>query len=112
MNPFRTHDVADFPNVLVQLQPDRPRSLIPSADGSGGNARAGVTLEDGLSPSTSTDHHEMVEPFTVESLKAAIDGDVAASGHDTMYDRRSSSSSHFSLSDVARPELEWHLHVT
>ena len=100
MKLFRTQEMTDFPDVPVHLHQDRRPSLIPPADGSGGKAGAEVTSETGLDPFTSPHDDEVVGALAIESLRAAIDEDLAVSGHDNMYDRRSSSSFPVPPSDI------------
>lgn len=76
VNPFRKHDVADFPDVLVPLQ-EAPRhpSVVRAYD------------EDAAEKSEGGRPGLEYGPYTIEGLKAEIDQDIAASGHNTIYDR-------------------------
>lgn len=74
LNPFKNFDVSDFPDVLVPLQQaTRHHSIVSTKkDDDKASDAASVSTEPGL---------------TIESLKAEIEGDVAAGGMDTAYDR-------------------------
>ena len=77
-NPFKTHDVSDFPGVYVPME-NAPRYQ-PNASGK----MKHEDDSDTASMSTST-----TKPvFTLESLRAEIDEDLAAGGLNTAYDRR------------------------
>ena len=84
MNPFAKHDVADFTDVYVPLaDAHRNASVVAqheeklekshSPDGSGGEAGRKAS------------HN--YSAYTIEGLRAEIESDVAASGHDAVYDR-------------------------
>lgn len=73
-NPFKTHDVSDFPGVYKPMAQQRQQSVTSDKV---------KKDEDSDAASTSTS-----EPaLTIESLRAEIDSDLAAGGHDTAYDR-------------------------
>ena len=74
-NPFKTHDVSDFPGVYV------PMANVPRHQ----SAASGKVKED-ESDSASTSTAEPV--LTIETLRAEVEADLAAGGHDTAYDRR------------------------
>ena len=80
MNPFHRARIEDFEGVYRPLEQSRRKSSIVS----------------GGAPKKSLDDKEMEDgdvaepqyaPNTLESLKAEIDADIAASGHDSVYDR-------------------------
>ena len=79
MNPFKTHDVSDFPGVLIPLrEAQRHHSVVGKH-------------EEILAKTDSPNDEERVSidqysPYTIEGLKAEIDTDLAASGHDKAYD--------------------------
>ena len=95
-NPFHKESVDDYQGVLVPLanavrhptvaaEYARRRSL----EGSDGSPHSNDTKkdktsdnEDGVMRTTSAGYN----PYTVEGLRAEVDEDVAASGHDTAYD--------------------------
>lgn len=71
MNPFRKHDVSDFPGVLVPLG----EGHIP-LDGK----KDAYDDSDDKSARTQS-------IYSVETLRAEVDADIATSGYDTAYDR-------------------------
>lgn len=73
MNPFATHHPSEFPDVVIPMQRARRHSSIISKQRS----------KEGDTESGTSDHNVL----TVESLIAEIEDDLAASGHDTAYDR-------------------------
>lgn len=84
MNPFQKHDVSDFPNVYVPLaQSTRNASVVADHDEKVGPFSEKKTLDDEAAVSPNNDY----SAYTVEGLRAEIDLDIAASGHDTAYDR-------------------------
>lgn len=84
-NPFRKHDVRDFPGVLVSLRdaPRHPSAAREDEEKAGGiGTSLGPDAEKGRSPSR--DEYSL---YTIERLKLEIEEDVAAAAHDTVYDR-------------------------
>ena len=86
MNPFQMHDVSDFPDVYVPLaQSTRHPSI--TADY---KEKYGTVSE---SPEKLGDEpqrpNSRPSATTIEGLRQEIDLDIAASGHDTSYDRKS-----------------------
>ena len=73
VNPFRKHDGVEFPDVLVSLQTTpRHSSVSQSSD----------------DPEKTVNRPDVGdESRAVDRLRAEIDLDVAASGHDSVYDR-------------------------
>ena len=102
MNPFQKHDVSDFPDVYVPLahaerrassfqetKIDMKESKIDDSDGS-----------------PSRDYNTQ----TIESMKAEIDMDIAASGHDTAYDKKSKVINK-AIMDIGMGWYQWELFV-
>ena len=93
MNPFKKHDVSDFPDTYVPLSRAQRHHSVVSAHGGNlaglapGSVSDEKTLKGDDSPKGSTPGG--VDERTLEALRAEIDGDVAASGHDSAYDRKS-----------------------
>lgn len=73
VNPFKKHDISEFPGVLVPLSqaPHRP-SIVSVPDAKG---------EDDKASSFSGN-------LTLEGLKAEIENDIAAGGFNSAYDRK------------------------
>ncbi len=86
VNPFRKHDVLDFPDVLIPLhRAQRHPSVVAGYDQSE-KVDDGKGLEAGHAQRKSSED-DASRGLTIEALRAEIDQDLAASGHDTMYDR-------------------------
>lgn len=83
MNPFQKHNVKDFPDVYVPLaRSTRNASVVADHNEKVGAFSPGNKLDDEAAVSPSDDY----SACTVEGLRAKIDLDIAASGHDTAYD--------------------------
>lgn len=85
VNPFKKHDVKDFPGILVSLQdaPRHPSVLRGYEERAGGrNSTFDPDAEKGQSPSRDEN-----SPYTIEGLKLEVEEDLAAAAHDTTYDR-------------------------
>lgn len=99
LNPFKKHDLDDFPDAFVPLERARHRSSIVS------NNRRLSLIQSSAPPA---DHDEKssrkdsdarsgtasVQPgytvgLTVDSLRAEIEGDLAAADSKSAYDRKS-----------------------
>ena len=66
LNPFKKHDVSEFPGVLIPLeQAHRPVSASSDAENK-------KVSSDGAS--------------AIEKLRAEVEADLSAGGHDTAYD--------------------------
>ncbi|KAK7540145.1 major facilitator superfamily domain-containing protein [Phyllosticta citricarpa] len=96
INPFHKHDVSEFPGVLVPL-------------GQAPHRRSSVTqVHDG--PRKSEDGSEWSHGTTIESLRAEIDGDDAAGGVDTPYDRKSKVINR-AIQDIGMGRYQWELFI-
>jgi hypothetical protein len=73
-NPFKNHDVSEFPDVVVPLSQAQRRNTTSSKEKPDDSSRA------------SSDRAGSA--MTIEDLRAEIDSDLAG-GHDTAYDRES-----------------------
>lgn len=102
VNPFKTHDVSEFPGVLQPLE-DAPRraptathpraSLAPRTSDRRGSEK--LEEEDGKPsdevprrPDSDASSGVVNHGMTIEALRAEIIADLAASDSDTPYDRR------------------------
>lgn len=78
-NPFKEHSADEYPNVVIPLaQAQRHNSVTSKEKPEDDSSRAS---SDGV----------VGTGLTVEALRAEVDTDLAAGGHDTAYDRKSSS---------------------
>jgi hypothetical protein len=116
MNPFKKHDVSDFPGVYQPLSEyqrhpsvvataEKRRSTIPGVrpgdgrsspdpqdgDGDEKHRKGSSGRDSGIEKDSELGHGDVNQysACTIEGLRAEIEGDVAASGHDSMYDRKS-----------------------
>lgn len=103
MNPFATHDVSDFPGVHVPLANAR-RDLFTAPD------KEDEKPEDSPSDDASSQASQQAGVLTLESLKAEIDAEVAMSGHDTAYDRKSQVINK-AITDIGMGRYQWELFV-
>jgi hypothetical protein len=88
LNPFRKYDVDDFPSVIVPLA-KAPRHPSVIAENKRRASRASIdSAANAEKGEKSVDGSETAE-FTVEQLKAEVEEDIVASGHDSAYDRKS-----------------------
>lgn len=79
MNPFKKHDVSDFPGVFVELRDaHRHPSVVDWHDKKSGLKETGEAEQNG---------EEQYSPYTIEALKAEVDEAMSAGMHDTAYDR-------------------------
>ena len=99
MNPFKKHDVSEFENVYVPLaEAQRHKSVVAQHN----DMKNGTVIEeDGMvkkNPAVNPDEKDIeagtspdiINPYsayTIDGLRTEIDADIAASGHDSVYDR-------------------------
>jgi hypothetical protein len=92
VNPFKSHDVSEFPGVLRPLDEASHRASVsvptrtarPASLKSEKDDKPDVPTRPDSDASSGIVNHGM----TLEALKAEIIADVAASDTDTPYDRR------------------------
>ncbi|KAI9835461.1 MAG: hypothetical protein M1819_002379 [Sarea resinae] len=112
MNPFKKHDVSEFPGVWIPLSDQHRHHSV--------TAETEINLKDTSEvekKATSNSDHESdpvapldYSPLTIEALRAEIDEDVAASGHDTAYDRKSKVINR-AIQDIGMGSYQWQLFV-
>ena len=99
VNPFKSHDVSEFPDVLIPLDQATHGGSISS------HRRVSLATSDRRESEKTTRENKPEDAprhpdsdassgvinhgMTIESLKAEIEADVAASDTDTPYDRTS-----------------------
>ena len=99
MNPFKKHDVSEFENVYVPFaEAQRHKTVLAQHNDL---QERGIVEDNGEMKKEATDaasNEKDVEagslrevnfysPNSIEGLRAEINEDVAASGHDSIYDR-------------------------
>lgn len=100
VNPFKKNDKDAFPGVLIPLS-DASRS--PS---SGDEKKAEGNLEEkGAAPPASDGESTSL---TLEALRTEVESDVAASGHDSAYDRKSKVINR-AIQDIGMGRYQWQL---
>ncbi|KAG9792332.1 MFS general substrate transporter, partial [Aureobasidium melanogenum] len=116
LNPFKSYDLVDFEEVVVPLS-DAPRhpsvlaankrrnSIASSANDSTVNNQQTETAEKGAAGDG-----RRKDGWTVEALRAEIEADVAASGHDSAYDRKAKVVNK-AIQDIGMGQYQWKLFV-
>lgn len=103
LNPFAEHEVSDYPGVLIPMAQAQRHSSIVTAE-STKSAEAGIPTD------ASSDTSQQAGILTLESLKAEIEADVAAGGHNTAYDRKSKVINK-AIQDIGMGRYQWQLFV-
>lgn len=107
MNPFHKHDVSEFPDTFVPLaHAERHPSIVAAhKDMDKKNLPSTSPISDA---GDSSDNE--YSAYTIEGLIAEIDLDIAASGHDTAYDRKSKVINK-AIMDIGMGWYQWQLFV-
>ncbi|KAL8951763.1 MAG: hypothetical protein Q9222_002284 [Ikaeria aurantiellina] len=107
MNPFRKHDVSDFEGVYVPLASSQRHHSVVTAHDERKKSIVGDEKEEKQLESPS-DPGNGYSAYTVEGLRAEIELDLAASGHDTSYDRKSKVINK-AIQDIGMGRYQWSL---
>ncbi|KAI4208231.1 MAG: hypothetical protein LQ346_000111 [Caloplaca aetnensis] len=112
VNPFKKNDVSDFEGVYLPLGQSQRH---PAALAAANDRKDSLTKDSGSDEkkleSPSPDHGENnYSANTVEGLRAEIELELAASGHDTPYDRKSRVINK-AISDIGMGRYQWQLFV-
>ena len=107
LNPFKKHDVSDFPDVYVPLEAAQRHPSVVAEN----QEKLGVVFDD-PDAYMKGDKHDLPRPDSsaIEALRAEIDLDVAASGHDSAYDRKSKVINK-AIQDIGMGPYQWKLFV-
>jgi MFS family permease len=107
--PFKNYDIESFPNVHVPLSeaPPRHHSVVAMNEKRRGSKAASVSSGD---PHKKVEAGETNGGFTLEELREEIELDVAASGHDSAYDRKSKVINK-AIQDIGMGSYQWRLFV-
>lgn len=88
LNPFKRHDREEFLGVVVPLAPSSPPEnrqspsrVEESPEKDDKKLDRVASEENGVSSNPEYSHQ------TLEAIRAEVDNEIAASGHDTVYDR-------------------------
>ncbi|KAL8739137.1 MAG: hypothetical protein Q9181_000166 [Wetmoreana brouardii] len=103
LNPFRKHDVTDFDGVFVPLANAQRHHSVVSAHHDKKNSQDGDFTDEKKVESPSA-----YSANTIEGLRAEIELDLAASGHDTGYDRKSKVINK-AIQDIGMGSYQWSL---
>lgn len=115
LNPFKKYDLTDFHDVVVPLA-DAPRHPSVVAEN---KRRASVastlnatTLnsQNVVEKGDSKDSASTDDMLTVATLRAEVEADIAASGHDSIYDRKSKVINK-AIQDIGMGRYQWKLFV-
>lgn len=103
VNPFKKQDVGDFTGVYTPLADyRRPSSTDEHRDIKPGDLADEKKLD--VSPNPSNGY----SAYTIDALRAEIELDSAASGHDTAYDRKSKVINK-AITDIGMGRYQWSL---
>ncbi|KAL2216568.1 major facilitator superfamily domain-containing protein [Thermoascus aurantiacus ATCC 26904] len=110
VNPFTRNDRINFPGVVIPLsEARRDPAARPAGDNNPGADEKKLdrvgSEENGTVPSLPESH-----PMTIEALRAEIENDIAASGHNTAYDRKAKVINK-ALQDIGMGRYQWELFV-
>ncbi|KAK2738162.1 hypothetical protein FQN55_000782 [Onygenales sp. PD_40] len=102
VNPFQNNDQDQFPGVLVPLS-DARRPSVPDAS----KVEKTDAAEKG---SASSQSDQQYSAMTMEALRAEVESEIASSGHDTAYDRKSKIIN-LAVQDIGMGRYQWHLFI-
>ncbi|KAF2859428.1 putative sugar transporter [Piedraia hortae CBS 480.64] len=95
MNLFAKHDVSEFPGVLISLEEAHHVAAKES--------KTDEVVDDGRSGSSQPG-------LTLDTLRAEVEDDLAAGGHDTAYDRKAKVINR-AIQDIGMGPYQWKLFV-
>ncbi|KAL4911722.1 major facilitator superfamily domain-containing protein [Aspergillus aurantiobrunneus] len=118
VNPFSKHDHHDFPGVVVPLSNARTHSesspndpekkkVGPDDKTDAGSLDRSSSAENGVG---SIHSHQQSQdgPLTLEILRAEVENDIVASGHDSAYDRKAKVINR-AIQDIGMGRYQWEL---
>jgi MFS family permease len=109
LKPFKNYDIESFPNVHVPLSEAPPRH--PSVVAMNEKRRASMVGSGGSDdPDKRASRAGSSSGFTLEDLREEVELDVAASGHDSSYDRKSKVINK-AIQDIGMGSYQWRLFV-
>lgn len=120
LNPFKSYDLTDFHGVVVPLSAAPPRhpsviaenkrraSIASTQDKSTLHRQS--TTEKGTLDKADTEDSSTPGGLTIQSLRAEVEADIAASGHDSTYDRKSKVINK-AIQDIGMGRYQWKLFV-
>jgi MFS family permease len=107
--PFKNYDIESFPNVHVPLSEAPPRhpSVVAENERRRASMAGSVRSED---PEKKVSRGGSSSGFTLEELREEVDLDIAASGHDSSYDRKSKVINK-AIQDIGMGSYQWRLFI-
>jgi hypothetical protein len=91
--PFQKETTSNYPGVLISLSEAKRHDTVEADYARRRSEEASWSEDSGVSRVAKSDEEGTKTPrsviwhaYTVESLRAEVNGDVAASGHDSAYD--------------------------
>ncbi|KFY08823.1 hypothetical protein V492_05869 [Pseudogymnoascus sp. VKM F-4246] len=108
MNPFGKHDIEDYPEVYVPLS--RGTRTIPKEKGEKTDGDAPAERDSDQESHIGSHGGSSEDGFTIEQLRAEIDAEIAASGTDSAYDRKSKVINR-AIQDIGMGRYQWKLFV-
>lgn len=111
LNPFAKYDVSDFPGVLKPLARTQRHPVVrrPSVT-SDKSKLVEERPDDDTTSDAASRASQQAGVRTQESLKAEVEDEVALSGHDTAYDRKSILMNK-AIADIGMGRYQWRLFV-
>ncbi|OXV10085.1 hypothetical protein Egran_02153 [Elaphomyces granulatus] len=106
INPFKQHDRRDFLDVSIPLSEAHRDSQQPRTKG----GDPVPTLDGIISAENGTTLPPEPNILTFEALRAEVENDLAVSGHDTAYDRKSKVINR-AIQDIGMGRYQWELFV-
>ena len=109
LNPFQKHDVSDFPDTYVPLQHAERHASVADIHG---DSMAGVKggRSDSLKDDKSGGNGHAVDDLTLDALRAEVEKDLSAGGHDSAYDRKAKVINK-AITDIGMGPYQWQLFV-
>ncbi|KAK2744622.1 hypothetical protein FQN57_004227 [Myotisia sp. PD_48] len=101
VNPFKKHDERSFPDVVIPLSDASPPVVKLDKESS---------TDTGLSEKGAAPPLQDYPRLTIETLRAEVESDIGASGHDTAYDRKSKIINR-AIQDIGMGRYQWQLFV-
>ncbi|KAL1974364.1 hypothetical protein VTN31DRAFT_4568 [Thermomyces dupontii] len=111
LNPFKRHDREEFLGVVVPLAPSSPPEnrqspsrVEESPEKDDKKLDRVASEENGVSSNPEYSHQ------TLEAIRAEVDNEIAASGHDTVYDRKAKVIN-LAIQDIGMGRYQWQLFI-
>ncbi|PLB34314.1 putative sugar transporter [Aspergillus candidus] len=108
INPFQKHDHTDFPGVVVPLStapaPAHAQSSLEVDNQTGSDDKSVDQAPSEKGEGSVRNYNQM----TIEALRAEVEGDVVASGHDSTYDRKAKVINR-AIQDIGMGRYQWEL---